>query len=54
MYEVSYFDDGELRVVREFTDIVAAVRCFRDAVWNGMYCVRLLYLEDETADREEV
>lgn len=46
MFEVSYFDREERRVVREFSDIVAAVRCFRDAVWTGMYCVRLLYLED--------
>lgn len=45
MYEVSYFDRDECRFIRNFPDMVDAVRCFRDAVWRGMHCVRLLYLE---------
>lgn len=46
MYEVSYFDCDELQVVRKFSNIIAAARCFYFAVWKGMYFVRLLYLED--------
>lgn len=46
MFEVSYFDRDELRVVREFPDIVEAIRFFWDAVWSGMRCVCLLQLED--------
>lgn len=46
MYQVSYLNWDGARVERVFSNMVDAVRFFRDAVWDAMDCVCLMCLEE--------